>query len=216
MHFHLLTFSLLLSALDQSKYNATMCPEMIEQEQTPTGQNCCQHVSSWAFKRQWGKTEQILPINLVAFHTPLEISCVSLRIFVLKRKALQHPPQPATGISIMQRPQKQSPVPGGKHPTLMQSRHNWWIWPLPPDLHVQQPELYWLPLISTLSHMLAAALGVNSPLSDYLADMGYIFWLYWQMLLPLPSLVTATKQRRYKYVPWKAIPLEVKSWDRKK
>lgn len=47
---------------------------MIEQEHTPTWRNCCQSVQSSPFKRQCGKTEPILLINLLAFHTLLEIS----------------------------------------------------------------------------------------------------------------------------------------------
>lgn len=181
-----------------------MCPEMIEQEHTPTWQNSCQPVWSWAFKRQWGKTELILLINLLAFHTVRDFiwaqTYTRLCIFVLKWKALQHSPQPATGASFIQHPQKQSAIPRGKPPTLIRSGNDWWIWPLPPDLHVWQPDLYRLPLISTFPHVLAAALGASSSLADYLADMGYISWLYCPMS---PPLLTATKWRRRKYVPGK-------------
>lgn len=120
----------------------------------------------------------------------------SLCIFVLKWKTLQN-----------------SERRFRKRPTLMWSGHDWWIWPLPPHLHVWQPDLYGLPLISTFPHALAAASGASSSLADYLADMGYISWLY-RPMPPSPPLLTATKWRRHKYVPGKLYHL--KCWDGKK
>lgn len=86
---------------------------------------------------------------------------------------------------------------------------DWWIWPFPSHLHVWQPDLQRLPLISSFPCVLAAA-----------PEQVLQWWATWDTFpgwtAQCPPLLTATKWRRLKYVPWKAILPGVKSWDGKK
>lgn len=180
-----------------------MHPEMMEKEHTPTGQNCCQRVPTWAFKRQHGKTEQTLLIPSGCF------SCsfgdliwaqmyVNLCIFVLKWKSLQHSPQPAREASCITTSTETVPYPKG----------NSQLWCC--HARIDESDLYHLICMygnQTSADYLwslcaSSCPGASSSVADYLADEDiFPFWT-----AQCPPLLTATKWRRHKYVPQKAKP----------
>lgn len=87
----------------------------------------------------------------------------------------------------------------------MVSSSDWWMWPFPPHLHVQQADPYGSLLISAPPHMRAAAPGW--------APHWPLISTHWMYVLDVhPSLADSYKTEKTEIRPWNAIPPSIKCW----